>query len=225
MRAMLKRILQHPRIQALLAFVLGGYLGFALRTTRWIVVGQEAFAPFEAGAPVIAAFWHEHLPLMPALFLRARRVTPGLRMHVLVSRSRDGRFIGALMARFGLSAAYGSTSRGGAAGLRELLAALEAGEGVVITPDGPRGPRRQAAMGVAQLAGLSGVPVLPCAAASTRLRRLGSWDRMMLPLPWGRGVLICRPAIALPREGWEARLDEVAAAMTDASAVAEAWRP
>jgi lysophospholipid acyltransferase (LPLAT)-like uncharacterized protein len=222
---MIKRFLQHPRIQTLLAVLLGGYLDFALRTTRWTVVGQEAFAPFEHGAPVIAAFWHEHLPLMPALYLRARRSTPALRMHVLVSRSRDGRFIGAMMARFGLSVAHGSTSRGGAAGLRELLSVLDAGQGVVITPDGPRGPRRQAALGVAQLAGLSGVPILPCAASATRMRRLGSWDRMMLPLPWGRGVLVCRPVIALPREGWEAGLDAVVAAMNEASAVAEAWAP
>lgn len=222
---MLKRFLQRPRVQALLARVLAAYLSFALRSTRWVLEGQAAFAPFEAGECVVAAFWHEHLPLMPALYLRARARTPGLEMQVLVSRSRDGRFIGRVMQHFGLAVAHGSTSRGGALGLRELLAGLEQGKGVVITPDGPRGPRHVAAPGVAQLAGLAGVKVLPCAAASTAMRRLPSWDRMMLPLPFGRGVLVCGAAIAVPREGWEASLPEISAAMSAASARAEAWRP
>jgi hypothetical protein len=222
---MLKRVLQLPRVQALLAHVLGAYLSFALRTTRWVVEGQVAFAPFEAGEPVVASFWHEHLPLMPALYLRARARTPGLVMQVLVSRSRDGRFIGSVMRRFGLAVAHGSTSRGGALGLLELLSGLEQGIGVVITPDGPRGPRHVAAPGVAQLAGLAGVRVLPCAATSTAMRRLSSWDRMMLPLPFGRGVLVCRPPIAVPRDGWEASLPDITAAMNAATAQAEAWRP
>ena len=90
-------------------------------------------------------------------------------MHVLVSRHQDGRLIGDMMRGFGLDLVHGSSSskgaeqKGGASGLRALLAALAAGDQVVITPDGPRGPRRQVARGVAQLAALAGVPVLPVA--------------------------------------------------------------
>jgi lysophospholipid acyltransferase (LPLAT)-like uncharacterized protein len=164
---------------------------------------------------------------MPALFLRARAATPGLRLHVLVSRSRDGRFIGDVIARFGLFLAYGSRARagverGGAQGAMVLLAALQAGEQVAITPDGPRGPRRVAAPGVAQLAALAGVPVLPCAAFSARSKRLGSWDRMLVPLPYGRGVLVCGPAISVPREGAAAALPVIAAALDAAATMAEA---
>ena len=71
---------------------------------------------------------------------------------------------------------------------------LQGGEHVLITPDGPRGPRRQAAPGVAQLAALSGVPVLPCAAqtrAATCCRQLGPHG---VPLPFGRGVIVCAAA-------------------------------
>ena len=70
---------------------------------------------------------------------------------------------------------------------------------MVITPDGPRGPPRVAAPGVAQLAAMAGVRVLPCAAQTSRRRVLGTWDRMVLPLPWGRGVIVCAPPIMVPR--------------------------
>jgi lysophospholipid acyltransferase (LPLAT)-like uncharacterized protein len=224
---MLKRLLQNPFVQRVLAVLLGRYLAWALATTRWRVIGQNHFAPFEAGAPVIAAFWHETLPLMPALFLRARAATPGLRLHVLVSRSRDGRFIGDVIGRFGLLAAHGSSARGGverggAKGAMTLIAALEQGEQVAITPDGPRGPRRQAAGGVAQLAALTGAAVLPCAAFSTRVKRLGSWDRMLVPLPFGRGVLVCGEAIMVARDDAGPALVTISAALDAAALLAEA---
>ncbi len=224
----LKRLLRSTWVQAALAFIIGRYLQFALATTRWTLIGAEHFAPHQAGAATVAAFWHECLPLMPELWNRARATTPGLRLHVLVSRHSDGRFIGDVIARFGLLVAHGSSARngrtrGGATGALTLLSALEAGDQVAITPDGPRGPRRVAAAGVAQLAGLSGRPLLPCAARTTRAITLGSWDRMILPLPWGRGVLVCAPTIAVPREGWEAFLPEISAALDHATATAEAW--
>jgi hypothetical protein len=101
--------------------------------------------------------------------------------------------------------------------MRAALPLLARGEHLVITPDGPRGPRRVAAPGVAQVAALSGAPVLPCAAQTSRRRVLRSWDRMVVPLPFGRGVLVCLPAISVPRDGWQDALPEIAAALTAAA--------
>ena len=228
---MLKRLLRRPFVQGCLAALVSRYLAFALATTRWTLHGAEHLAPFAAGQPGVVAFWHERLPLMAALWLRAQADTSSgrnapLRANVLVSRHRDGRFIGQLMERFGVTVVHGSTwragrDRGGAAGIRALLAGLAEGFHVVITPDGPRGPRRVAAPGVAQLAGMAGVPVLPASAQLRRRIELRSWDRMVLPLPWGRGVLVCGPAILVPREGWEAALPVIAAALTQAVETAD----
>ena len=79
---------------------------------------------------------------MPALSLIARKLpfyrpTP---IHTLVSQHRDGRFIGAVVRRFGILPILGSSTRGGAAGLRNLLAVLRQGDMIGITPDGPKGP-------------------------------------------------------------------------------------
>ena len=224
---MLKPLLRRPALQAMLAAVLGRYLALALGTTRWTLDGAEHVAPHLAGRPAIVAFWHERLPLMPALLRQARQ---GARAWVLVSRHSDGRLIGDLMRRFGVGIVHGSTARdgrdrGGAAALRAMVERLAAGEHVVITPDGPRGPRRQAAPGVAQLAALSGVAVLPCAAQTSRRRVLGSWDRMVLPLPFGRGVIVCGPAIRVGRRDAAAALQAIAAALTAAADEADLLCP
>lgn len=218
---MLKPLLKRPRVQAALARILGAYLDLALRTTRWTLHGAEHVAPHFAGRPCVVAFWHERLPLMPALWRLARRNGAQAQAHVLVSRHRDGRFIGAVVRRFGLDVVHGSSSRGGTAGVRALLALLDAGDHVAITPDGPRGPRRTAAPGVAQIAGLSGAPVLPAGAQTSRRQVLGTWDRMVLPLPFGRGVIVCGPPIVVARDAWESALPAIEAALTMAAEQAD----
>jgi lysophospholipid acyltransferase (LPLAT)-like uncharacterized protein len=111
----------------------------------------------------------------------------------------------------------GSSSRGGASGLRQLLRLLRQGAIIGITPDGPRGPRRKAAEGVAQLAALAGVPILPCAARTSRRITLSSWDRMAIPLPFGRGVMVCGPAILVARDSWREALPAISDAMNRAA--------
>lgn len=215
----MKRMLRRPAIQAALAWLVGSYLLIALRTTRWDVHGRDHLTPFAAGAVVIAAFWHERLALMPMLWVKAQVMQPtkAANIHMLISRHRDGRLIGSVLRRFGVQVVYGSSSRGAVTALRRTMALLKDGEQVAITPDGPRGPRRVAAPGVAQIAALSGVPVLPCSAQISRRRVLRSWDRMVLPMPFGRGVLVCEPPILVPRQGWEASLPMIGAAMTAAA--------
>ncbi len=206
--AMAKRWIERPGIQKAVARLIRLYLVFALRTTRWRLVGAAEVAPYLAGAPVVAAFWHEFLPLMPAL--RWRSIAP---MAVLISRHRDGRIIADVLRGLGTDVVHGSTSRGGAAGLRRMLDRLAAGSQVVITPDGPRGPRRVAAPGVAQIAALSGAPVLPCAAAVRWRIALPTWDGMTLPLPFGRGVIVCGPVVRVARDAAETALPTIAVAL------------
>lgn len=215
----MKRLLRHPVTQALLAYLVGLYLGFALRTTRWRLEGGEHLGKIMARPPAVVAFWHERLPLMPTLWLLARRLPEAAptRVHILVSQHRDGRFIGAAMRHFRIGVVFGSSSRGGARGLRSLLALLRDGDLVAITPDGPRGPPRSAAAGVAQLAALSGAPILPCAAQTSRRWVLPTWDRMVVPRPFGRGVVVCGPLIQVPRAGWQEAAPAIATALNVAA--------
>ena len=221
---MLKRLSRSRAARFVLPRLLGWYLYWTLRANRWTFDGAEHFAPHAQGASAVFGFWHEYLPLLPVLaFLRPR--APGWRplpVYTLVSRHRDGRTIGAVVRRFGIEPVLGSSSRGGASGLRQLLRLLPAGALIGITPDGPRGPRRQAAPGIAQLAALAGVPVLPCAARTSRRIVLRSWDRMSIPLPFGRGVMVCGPPILIPRDSWRDAVPVIVEAMDKAADRADA---
>jgi lysophospholipid acyltransferase (LPLAT)-like uncharacterized protein len=222
---MFRRLIRHPAVQAPLATLLGLYLALVARTTRWTLLGEQHARGFANGRTAIAAFWHERLAVVPTSWPKLRHRVPNgaaIRPHVLVSRHRDGRLIGAVAERFGATMVYASSSRGGAIGLRALLRLLRDGELIMITPDGPRGPRRVAAPGVAQLAAASGVPILPCAAATSARILLRSWDRAMLPLPFGRGVLVLGAPIAVPRDGAKAALPAIEAALTAACDAADA---
>jgi len=225
-RPVLKRLAKARFTQGFLASLAGLYLRFALGTTRWRLHGGEHIAPHIGDEPVIVAFWHERQAMMPMLWVFTLRFDHGRprerqRAHVLVSRHRDGRLIGAVVRWFRLDAVYGSSSRGGPASLRALAALLAAGDYVAITPDGPRGPRREAAPGVAQLAALSGIRVLPCAAQSSRRAVLRTWDRFVVPLPFARGAVVCEPTITVGPDGWQEALPRIAAAMTMAADAAD----
>ena len=231
---MFTRVLNSQAVQRAASFLVTFYLRFALSTTRWTLEGEAHLAPFVPGGKVVVAFWHECLPLMPAVWQRVRRQNPARVARVLVSRHRDGKFIASVLAGFGVAAAYGSSAvapgkkvkdRGGASALRTMLATLADDDAVVMTPDGPRGPARRAAPGVAQLAAASGAPVLPMAARIRPRLILNSWDRMIVPLPWARGALVCLAPVAVAGDAADAALAELAAALDAAAARAETLCP
>ncbi len=109
----------------------------------------------------VLAFWHGNLLMM----IFSRLVTP---LSAIISQHRDGRLIGKTMERFGVVVSYGSTTRGGMAALRNMVKLAGSGFNLAITPDGPKGPRRIAQLGVVTAAQLSGIPVLPVAFAAKK---------------------------------------------------------
>ena len=119
---------------------------------------------------------------------------------MLISAHPDGRLISRAVKYFGISTVAGSSTRGGTDALRSLLQRLRAGESVGITPDGPRGPRMRARDGAIALARLSGAPILPASISVSRRRVLNTWDRLIVPVPFGRGAMVWGDPIFAPRE-------------------------
>lgn len=164
-------------------------------TSRWTVVGGEIPRSLhEAERPFVVAFWHARLLLAPLSWDRSRSI------HVLMSAHRDGRLAAGIVARFGIHSIAGSTSKGGAQGLRTLLKVLREGGCVGITPDGPRGPRMRAGDGIVSVARLSGAPIVPLALGTGWRKLLPSWDRFLLPFPFSRGSIVWGEPIYVPRD-------------------------
>jgi lysophospholipid acyltransferase (LPLAT)-like uncharacterized protein len=217
-----KSLLQSAPVRHVIISLLALYVRLVPASQNWRVVGEQNIRLITGEEVFIVVYWHETLPCI-SIFLRlARRM--GLKRSAvgLASRHRDGQLIGNVLAKVGLEQVAGSTSKGGAAGLRGLAKALASGKHVTLTPDGPRGPRRVAAPGVAQLAALTGARVLPCGAATSPAITLNSWDRMRLALPFGRGVLVVGEPITVPRDDWQAGLAVINAALNAAQEAASA---
>lgn len=178
------------------------YIRMVRLTGRWTVEEAEILERMSRQRrPFIACFWHGRLMMMPLAFPYA---TP---LSILISRHPDGLFIARTVGHFGFGAIAGSSSKGGGAALRGMLRALAAGEGVAVTPDGPRGPRMRASIGVVRAARLARVPIVPVTFAASRRRLFRSWDRFVLALPFARGIVRVGEPIDMPADGADGALE------------------
>lgn len=132
--------------------------------------------------PVVFAFWHADLLLQPYLYYQFR-TTP--KAKVLISEHFDGKIIAAIMTFFNLETIHGSTTRGGAKVLIQGLKALLDGYDIGITPDGPKGPRYTVSDGVVIMAQKRQSKVIIFHCKPSRYWQLSSWDRFVIPKPFG----------------------------------------
>jgi hypothetical protein len=197
--------------------IAAGLMWVIHRLNRCEILGAERVADLRReGRGVILSFWHEQLFLM-VLGYRG----PGGR--ALVSNSRDGELLARTMTFFGLGVVRGSSRRGGRAAFREMVDLGKGPLDLILTPDGPTGPRRELKDGIAELARITGRPVVPLCFVSSRGYRFSSWDRFFFPYPFGRGVYAYGEAIQyLPGEANEAFKGRILAAMNanEAKAIA-----
>jgi lysophospholipid acyltransferase (LPLAT)-like uncharacterized protein len=206
-----------PAVAATAVRVLGATLSVR-------AAGVEPLRPlWRERRPLIYAVWHGRILIVPWLNARLRRREGARPVRVLASRSRDGQLMADFARRFGLGVVRGSSSRGGAAALRALARAVRAGEDVAVIPDGPRGPARRLQPGIVALAAATGAPIVPVGVAARPARRLGSWDRFMVPAPFARcAVVFGRPVEVTRRDDREHARARVERALEDATEAADA---
>ena len=155
---------------------------------------------WEKGAPIIIAFWHGRLLMMPLASYGGKKLS------FLVSPHRDGQVVGKALKRFGFHAILGSTNRGGFSGFKQMINAQESD--IAIVPDGPRGPCRQAQIGVIELAKMAGKAILPISFSAARKKIFNTWDQFLLPYPFSKGVFIWGEPIYVDQDGDRAHLEE-----------------
>ena len=167
----------------------------------------------------IYIFWHEYI-----LFPIAIRGHCNLAM--LLSRHRDAEILSHVAHHLGFDFVRGSTNRGGAAALRELLRKSRRMH-LTITPDGPRGPRRQLAPGPVFLASKLGLPLVVMGYGYDRPWRINSWDRFAIPRPYSRARAIPSPEIFIPpdldRDGLEHYRQKIENLLNRLTIEAETW--
>jgi hypothetical protein len=177
-------------------------------TCRHEVRGQENWDA-SVGRKLVG-FWHESIGFATYYYRRTG-------FYTLTSHSFDGELAARVVHRFGVNTVRGSSSRGGGKALHDLRLVIETDGAAGFPLDGPRGPRRQAKIGIAALAAQTQTPILPQAFAVAPAWHLrSSWDRLPIPKPFARiitafGPLIPPPPCDASREALEstrARVEE-----------------
>jgi lysophospholipid acyltransferase (LPLAT)-like uncharacterized protein len=169
-------------------------------TLRYRVNDEYGQAKLPKG-PVIIALWHNRLGLCMRVYNSfVRPVYPTNQLAALISASKDGALLAAILERFGVQPVRGSSSRRGAQALLELSSWAERGYNLAVTPDGPRGPCYVVQDGVLTLAQVTGLPIVPGSYRLSWKIRIKSWDRFQIPLPFARCEVFFNDPIEVPRD-------------------------
>lgn len=151
---------------------LAPWLFYQLARTWHIRVSGE----LPQGAAVIA-FWHGDMLPVWKHFADTQSMA-------LISLSRDGSLLSQLVERWGFVTIRGSSSKGGSEALASMVDALGTGRRLLITPDGPRGPRHVMKPGAAVAAHRARVPLVLCRVSAAWAAHGSNWDRFLIPLPF-----------------------------------------
>ena len=184
-------------------------------TWKVSIENQSTFDPYaDTGKNCIYCFWHSNLLPMTFIFRNTNKTA-------VVSKSSDGIRAAAAAQRWGHRIIFGSSSRGGASALRQCIRALADKERLVITPDGPRGPKEIVKPGIAQIAVASKSPVVCLKSFASRFWKLKSWDGFIIPKPFSKiKVIMTEPlypqlneiseeSVELFRKSIQERLDSI----------------
>ncbi|MBI5605136.1 MAG: lysophospholipid acyltransferase family protein [Deltaproteobacteria bacterium] len=166
---------------------------------------------------VIAVTWHRSAIFFVNFF-------GPIRPMILFSRSKDGEYLACFAQKFGVQPVRGSSSRGGAEALREMIDHLKnGGKACATVLDGPRGPARIAKKGMILLAMETGVPIIPIIWSAPRVWTFKkSWDKTMIPMPFSPITINCSDPIYVPQkldpaglEVYRQKVEEILNRLTD----------
>jgi lysophospholipid acyltransferase (LPLAT)-like uncharacterized protein len=214
------------RFRSALAAKLGGLVAAKSILTwmqtldaRGVFYDRSVDPAFSVGGPRIYVFWHEYL-LLP-LALRGH-----CHLSMLLSQHADADILARIAYHVGFDCVRGSSRRGGARAIMELEEQSRH-KHLTITPDGPRGPRRQLAMGPVYLASRLQLPLVAMGFGYDRPWRMNSWDHFAVPRPFSRARAVVGPAMTVPAdldradlEGCRGRVERLMNCLTSE---AEAW--
>lgn len=204
--------IQHPLLNSTLSAGMTSSFRMLFRTLR-IEFDFEVpdSNPYHVakGRTYIYSVWHDSM-VVP-VFAGKQPATMAL-----VGQHNDGSYVANILKSAGIPSVRGSSSKGGATALRRLIEDTK-DHHIVLTPDGPRGPRRELKPGLTYLAAKTGKPLVPTAFAASRSWKIkGSWTDQMIPSPFAKVVVLTGTPIEVPKKASRDQLDEYTAKLQTA---------
>lgn len=148
--------------------------------------------------------WHDSL-------LGAAFVKPPVNTVILTSRHADASILAYAANMIGMKAVRGSSSKGGAEAARQMITQTK-GKHFTVTPDGPRGPRREIKPGIVYIGAKTEHPIVPCAFDASKAWRIkGRWTDMLIPKPFSKLYVVTAAPIVVPKRVRKEQLEEYTA--------------
>ena len=200
---LLKKIFQNA-MRFLGSIFLAGIITALCRTLRINIKNTEALNKLEK-KNYLFVFWHGAM-LLPWYVGRDKKIA------ALVSQSKDGELLVGVLEKWNYQIVRGSSSSRGSQALNDILELLNSNNIAAITPDGPKGPARKFKAGAVVAAKKCGVPLVMVGAAAEKKRRLHSWDKFEIPLPFSRVNIVYSDPVyvdaVLTYEGTSEKINE-----------------
>ena len=143
-----------------------------------------------SGRPIMVCVWHGRL-IFPSWYLRLKTTN----VHAIASRHTDAEIMARILQRWGYGLIRGSTRKGGKAVVQKMADVFKNAGIIAVTNDGPKGPPRIAKAGSTGLALKYNVQIVTITGSATKFWQMKSWDRSMLPKPFGTIHIIVSPPL------------------------------
>ena len=156
------------------------------------ITGEENLLKLiKSGKPIMLCVWHGRL-LFPSWYIRHHTT-----LHIISSRHADSELLAHILRRWGYGLIRGSTNKGGMSVIREMTKIFSNGGMIAVTNDGPKGPARIAKSGSIGLAIKNNVKIITVTGSATKYWQVKSWDRFMLPKPFGKIQIVVSAPIEI----------------------------
>lgn len=168
-----------------LAYKVVPFLIYILMRIIWLTTKKEfPYSIFpKKNKHYVCACWHSELLVSPQYY---RKLFPKHTTGAIASSHKDGKIVSNTLKYFDIYPIEGSTSKGGVKALINSLGALKKGDNVMITPDGPKGPRFTVSDGIVALSQKSNLEIFMINFQAKNYWQLKSWDKFVIPKPFSK---------------------------------------
>ena len=188
---------------SLVSTLLSAYVRLVGKTTKWDLAGIERFySVLNKDSSLIMIAWHGRIMMLPYFWNGKSK------LKALVSLHRDGQLVVKLLESFGIEVIGGSTNNNALGAAFSLMRALKKNDSIAIIPDGPRGPSMKMSMSPIYYAQKSGRPIVGMGYSIKGSKLARSWDSMMLPPLFSKGVVYATEPFYIPRDATKEELEK-----------------
>ena len=200
----IKRISKNRFGQKFLGYLIFIITSFTYKSITWKLLKNPNGYYFNKKESIIFCTWHNRLYCGPYLL-----PTKKLEINALQSSHSDGMMTDILFKLINMKIIYGSSKKKGVSAFIKMIKAIENGESIAITPDGPKGPKEIVKDGIIKLAQTTGAPIVPLFWKVKNHKLLNLWDNFIIPFPFSKGVYIFGEPIHVKRKVTEKKLFQI----------------